>query len=48
MKGLIVAEIEFDDTVKAKNAVLPDWFDKEVTYDENYKNKNLAINGIPK
>lgn len=47
LENLIIAEIEFENIEIANNFELPDWFDKEVTLDENYKNKNLAINGIP-
>lgn len=47
LEGLIIAEIEFKNLEIANNFKLPDWFNKEVTFDENYKNKNLAINGIP-
>ena len=47
LKGLIIAEIEFENIEIANSFELPDWFNMEVTLDENYKNKNLAINGIP-
>lgn len=42
LKGLITAEIEFDSVDKAKNFEFPDWFGMDVTFDENYKNKQLA------
>ena len=47
LNGLIVAEIEFKDTVEAKNFVAPDWFGREVTEDASYKNAALAQNGLP-
>lgn len=53
LEGLVVAEVEFhasddDATLSAANAfVAPDWFGREVTTDKRYKNKNLALFGIP-
>lgn len=42
----MVAEVELPD--KDYRFESPKWFGKEVTYDERYKNKNLAINGFSK
>lgn len=44
---LIMCEIEFSDEVQANSFNPPDWFGKEVTTDNNYNNKSLAINGLP-
>ena len=47
LKGLIVAEIEFNSEEDAANFLPPDWLDAEVTNDESFKNKSLAIKGLP-
>lgn len=51
--GLVVAEVEFH-AADAQSAVsaaheftTPDWFGVEVTSDKRYKNKNLALHGLP-
>lgn len=50
-KNLVVLEIEFEDTKSANAHVLPPLLakevQKEVTDDETYKNKNLALYGTP-
>jgi CYTH domain-containing protein len=46
LQGLVVAEIEFPNG-NDENFEKPDWFGKEVTSDERFKNKWLAKNGIP-
>ncbi|MEM7009110.1 MAG: CYTH domain-containing protein [Thermodesulfobacteriota bacterium] len=48
LNALIVAEIEFERENKSLEFKPPSWFGNEITYDERYKNKNLAIYGIPK
>jgi CYTH domain-containing protein len=49
LTGLVVAEVEFDSEESAFNYDPPSWFGKEVTYDDRYKNKNLAMSQcIPK
>lgn len=48
LNGLKVAEVEFDSEQDASNFDPPDWFGEEVTNDERYKNKYLALNGLPK
>ncbi|MDR0930839.1 MAG: AAA family ATPase [Clostridiales bacterium] len=47
LKGLVIAEVEFDNLDDAKNFNAPLWFGKEVTNDVSYKNKSLAKNGLP-
>jgi adenylate cyclase len=47
LEGLIVAEVEFDDEDTAKAFVAPDWFGREVTDDDAYKNRALAVDGTP-
>jgi len=47
LKGLAVAEIEFE-SVEAANAFVPfDWFIEDLTSDKRYKNANLAKDGLP-
>ena len=47
LAGLVVAEVEFDSEEQSSHFEPPEWFGKEVTLDERYKNKNLALNGKP-
>lgn len=48
LDGLITVEIEFDSENASNIFVPPAWFGDDITDDINYKNQNLAINGIPK
>lgn len=41
--NLMLAEVEFASEDDAHAFIPPDWFGKEVTYDSNYKNKNLSV-----
>jgi adenylate cyclase len=41
-KGLIVAEVEFDDEMQCENFAPPNWFGKEVTGKSRYSNVKLA------
>ncbi len=49
-KNLVVLELEFDREDEAKEFKLPDFFGsfimKEITNDESFKNKNLALYGL--
>lgn len=47
LKGLIVAEVEFQDEQSAEAFSAPEWFGPEVTTNKAFKNQQLAINGIP-
>ncbi|RMG42872.1 MAG: adenylate cyclase [Candidatus Dadabacteria bacterium] len=47
LKGFISAEVEFKSEQASREFVPPDWFGKEVTHDERYKNRNLARFGLP-
>lgn len=40
--GLMTVEVEFKSEEEAEKFIPPEWFSEEVTYNENYKNKNLA------
>jgi adenylate cyclase len=42
LSGLQIAEVEFKTLKQAKNFSPPQWFSKEVTGEEDYKNANLA------
>lgn len=48
LKGLVVAEVEFDSEEESSHFEPPEWFGIEVTHDERYKNKNLALKGKPR
>ena len=47
LEGLVVAEVEFDSEEESSHFDPPKWFGEEVTLDERYKNKNLALHGRP-
>lgn len=48
LRGLIVAEVEFNSVKESDKFIPPNWFGEEVTHIDNYKNKNLALFGKPK
>jgi adenylate cyclase len=48
LKGLQLVEVEFDTREQSSAFIPPDWFGKEVTDDRHYKNRQLAIHGLPK
>jgi adenylate cyclase len=47
LAGLVVAEVEFPDTQAAAAFSAPAWFGREVTDDDAYKNRRLALAGRP-
>ncbi len=47
LEGLVTAEVEFEREEDAVSFNPPLWLADEITHDENYKNKNLALNGKP-
>jgi CYTH domain-containing protein len=47
LAGLVTAEIEFADVQQSAVFAPPDWLGTEITEDARYKNKNLALNGLP-
>ena len=47
LKGLIVAEVEFQDVESAEAFSTPEWFGQEVTSIADFKNQRLAIYGRP-
>jgi adenylate cyclase len=47
LAGLITAELEFDSAVAAEAFEPPAWFGRDVTDDPRYKNRQLAVDGLP-
>jgi CYTH domain-containing protein len=47
LAGLVMVEVEFPSESAARAFVPPEWFGEEVTEDRRYKNKHLAVHGIP-
>jgi CYTH domain-containing protein len=47
LAGLISVEVEFASREEAARFDPPAWFGREVTHDERYKNRNLALHGAP-
>lgn len=47
LEGLRVAEVEFPDIDAASRFIVPAWFGREVTDDDAYKNRRLALDGMP-
>jgi CYTH domain-containing protein len=47
LAGLVVAEVEFPSIRDSEKFIAPSWFGREVTEDKGFKNKNLALNGVP-
>ena len=47
LADLIVAEVEFRSEEESSSFIPPGWFGREITEDEGFKNKNLALTGIP-
>jgi adenylate cyclase len=47
LKGLITAEVEFPSGEVSNGFRPPPWLGTEITDDESYKNRNLALRGIP-
>jgi adenylate cyclase len=47
LDGLIVAEIEFPSEAESAAYEPPDWMAREVTDDGRYKNRVLAVDGLP-
>ncbi|MFA9463035.1 MAG: CYTH domain-containing protein [Velocimicrobium sp.] len=43
LEGLQFVEVEFESEDEVDSFVPPEWFGKDVTFDERYANKNLAM-----
>jgi adenylate cyclase len=47
LRGLVTAEIEFPSVAASEAFMAPDWLGREVTGDERYANRTLALRGAP-
>lgn len=47
LAGLLLVEVEFSSVYASRQFAPPDWFGADVTDDRRYKNKQLAVFGIP-
>ena len=47
LAGLVAAEVEFESAAAAAAFTPPAWLGREVTFDPAYKNKRLAVDGLP-
>jgi adenylate cyclase len=47
LAGLVIAEVEFPDEASAGRFAAPGWFGPEVTDDDAYRNRRLAVDGRP-
>jgi adenylate cyclase len=47
LTGLVLAEVEFATEQDSASFEPPDWFGSEVTEDQRYKNRALAVDGRP-
>ena len=45
--GLHTVEVEFPTVAAFNNFEPPDWFGREITDDPNFKNRHLAVHGLP-
>ncbi len=48
LDGLVTAEVEFNTQLEAEDFDPPEWFGPNVIEEPEFKNKQLALNGIPK
>ncbi len=47
LSGLFTVEVEFESLEEAENFTPPEWFGKDVSEDNRYKNSSLYIKGLP-
>lgn len=47
LEGLLTAEVEFSSSDEMKEFIPPDWLGEDVSEREEFKNKNLALKGLP-
>jgi CYTH domain-containing protein len=47
LAGLLIAEVEFPTRGAAERFAAPAWLGREVTDDDAYKNRRLAVDGLP-
>jgi CYTH domain-containing protein len=48
LAGLRVVEVEFSSEEESERFQIPDWFGREVTGDRRYRNRELAVHGLPR
>lgn len=48
LDGLVTAEVEFRTVQQSQAFTAPEWLGADITDDARYKNKNLALHGLPK
>ena len=41
--GLVIAEVEFNDMIEYKTYIPPVWLGREISEDESFRNRNLAV-----
>ena len=47
LEGLLTAEVEFDSVEASEAFAPPEWFGTEVTDDPRYRNRAMALSGLP-
>ena len=47
LSGLLLAEVEFENTAQSAAYLPPAWLGPDVTADSRYANRNLAVHGRP-
>jgi adenylate cyclase len=47
LEGLVTAEVEFPSEEESEKFDPPSWFREDISEDEGFKNKNLAVFGLP-
>ena len=47
LSGLFTVEVEFESLDQAESFTPPEWFGKDVSEDNRYKNSSLYIKGLP-
>ena len=47
LEGLVLAEVEFSSVEDSRRFAPPDWFGTDVTGDGRFKNRHLALHGMP-
>ncbi len=47
LKGLITTEVEFKTQADCSSFIAPEWFGKDISSDNRYKNSSLSRFGIP-
>ncbi len=48
LAGLRVVEVEFSNERESDRFQIPEWFGPEVTEDPRYRNRELAVHGLPR